>query len=86
MEPELLINDILIVDPAIPPKPGNFVVAKIKESDEVIVRRYKQLSASIITPKFELLAVNPHWASIQNNEETKCRLLGTVVSLNRKFL
>jgi SOS-response transcriptional repressor LexA len=76
---------VLIIDPNQSPKLGDFVIAKVEDSKEVIVRRYKQLTAIKNANKFELIAVNTHWGSLQNNDDVKCELLGTVVSLNRKL-
>ncbi|STX50179.1 phage repressor [Legionella busanensis] len=85
MEPELKIGDILIVDPDVEPKPGNFVVAQL-DGEEIFIRRFKQLTTFKSLSRFELLAINMHWATIQITEEIPCRILGTVVNLNRSLI
>ena len=85
MEPELRLNDILIIDPDKTPTPGCFVVAKIGENNEVIIRRYKQLSAVTTAQEFELLAINDNWADLRNGAEIICSLIGTVCGLLRNF-
>ena len=82
MEPELRRHDILFIDPDKMPIPGSFVVAKVENTPEVIVRRYKQLCVSQNIQEFELLALNKHWADIRE----KCTLVGTVCGLQRALL
>ena len=85
MEPELKRQDILIVDPDKEATPGCFVLARIVHDHQVIVRRYKQLSASMPTKEFELLPLNENWPCIQSSR-IQCKLLGSVCSLYRNFL
>lgn len=81
MVPELKLNDVLIIDPDKKPHPGQFAVARVGENSDVIVRRYKQLSASTDNQQFELLAENKHWADVKDS--TQCQLVGTVCGLIR---
>ena len=85
MRPELKIHDVLIVDPDQAPNPGNFVVAKLEDDDEVIVRRYRQLSAVKKTHEFELLAMNDAWASIRVDSAGKSTMIGAVITLMRRL-
>ncbi|WP_419420733.1 helix-turn-helix domain-containing protein [Legionella sp. D16C41] len=86
MIPEFRVGDILIVDPQILPKPGDFIVAQLNEDKEILIRKYKQLSATKINPEFELIALNEDWAKISVNSDLNINIIGTVVSLNRIFL
>ena len=86
MEPELRLNDVLIINPDATPKPGNFVVVTSDDNPEVIIRRYKQLSISKSTQQFELLATNKNWPDIQSHEIVGCKILGTVFYLNRQVI
>jgi SOS-response transcriptional repressor LexA len=81
MAPELKLNDVLIIDPDKLPQPGQFVVARIAENSEVIVRRYKQLSAAQNNQQFELLAENKHWADVKDS--ALCNLVGAVCGFIR---
>ncbi len=81
MDPELKRGDILIVDPEQEPKPGGFVVAKLVDSGEVIVRRYRQLS--VVNRECELLAVNMAWAGVRIDGLNKGEIIGSVISLIR---
>ncbi len=83
MTPEFRVNDVLIIDPDTTPNPGDFVVAKLDSDNEVIIRKYKQLSASKTSPAFELIALNEDWASVRVDPDTSCELVGAVISLNR---
>lgn len=64
MNPELRINDLLLVSLNVNPSPGNFVVALINGAEAVIVRRYKQLSVNKNFQSFELKAENDNWGNI----------------------
>lgn len=84
MMPEFRINDVIIVDPDTSPKPGDFVVALIEGEQEVIVRKYKQLSASKEVEQFELIALNQDWADIRvGPSEMQAQIIGCGVSLVR---
>ncbi|AMV15263.1 TPA: helix-turn-helix domain-containing protein [Legionella pneumophila] len=86
MVPEFRINDVLIVDPDTNPKPGDFVVALIEGEQEVIVRKYKQLSASKEVRQFELIALNEDWADIRVGfNELQAQVVGRGVSLIRSL-
>ncbi|WP_131778508.1 helix-turn-helix domain-containing protein [Legionella bozemanae] len=86
MIPEIRANDVLIVDPDIKPKPGDFVMALLEGDESVIIRKYKQLSASKNTPEYELIALNNDWADIHvDSNEVQARFIGCIVSLVRNF-
>ncbi len=83
MIPEFRVNDVLIIDPDTTPNPGDFVVAKLDTDNEVIIRKYKQLSASKTSPVFELISLNEDWACVRVDPDISCELIGAVISLNR---
>lgn len=64
MTPEFKINDVLVIEPDATPKPGDYVVALLKCEQEILIRKYKQLSAAQEVKAFELAALNDNWASI----------------------
>ncbi|VEB33683.1 S24 family peptidase [Legionella cherrii] len=78
MAPELKIGDILIVDPDQSIRPGGVVVACKQGNSEVIVRRYKQLSATHPTQEYELMAVNENWANILVTQSYEHKIIGIV--------
>lgn len=69
MHPDLKINDLVIVNPDDTPQPGNLVAARIEEGEGVVIRSYKQLSVLKEFQEYELLAINPAWASIRINSD-----------------
>ncbi|MFO2972769.1 S24 family peptidase, partial [Legionella pneumophila serogroup 10] len=83
MKPTLLPNDILIVSVNNKPKPGGFVVAKLDDHKEVIVRQYKQLTISDEFQEYELLSVNENWGNIHVTNKLKCKIEGVVVAYLR---
>ena len=86
MIPEFRANDVLIIDPDTTPKPGDFVVALIEGEQEVIVRKYKQLSASKEARQYELIALNEDWADIRvGSNEIQAQIIGCGVSVIRKL-
>ena len=83
MDPELKRNDILIVDPDHELSPGGFVVAKLKDNNEVIVRRYRQLS--VVNSECELLPVNMAWAGVHIDNRDGSKIIGSVINLIRSL-
>lgn len=84
MMPEFRINDVIVVDPDTSPKPGDFVVAWIEGEQEVIIRKYKQLSASKESQQFELIALNEDWANIRvGSSDMQAQIIGCGASLIR---
>lgn len=83
MSPELKVKDVVVVDPHTQPNPGDFVVAKLEQDSEIIIRKYKQLSAAKSALEFELIALNPDWANVHVGAETNGNIIGTLVSLTR---
>lgn len=85
MSPELLINDIVIIDPEQSHKPGNLVLACRLNAQEILVRRYKQISVDISNPEFELIANNSNWANIKLPSLSKFKILGVVTGIMRNL-
>ena len=77
MMPELRVNDVLVIDPAVSPKPGDFVVATVVGKDDAIVCQYRQLSYT--SPEFDLMTLNENWPNININENVKVEIVGKVV-------
>lgn len=83
MAPELKIGDVLIVDPEQATRPGGLVVACLHDSSEVVVRRYKQLSAANPKQEYELIAINENWASVQASQACGHKIIGVVLAFIR---
>lgn len=86
MIPEIRVNDVLIVVPDIQRRPGDFVVALLESEQSVIIRKYKQLSATRDAQQYELVALNEDWADIRvDSSDVAAQIIGCGVSLIRSL-
>ncbi len=85
MSPELKEGDVLIVDPDQSLRPGGLVVAKHQDSMEVIIRRYKQLSADNLAQEFELNPINDNWAGVRVEQSRNYQIIGIVLAFFRSI-
>lgn len=83
MTPEIRLSDVLVIDPAISPRPGDFVVVKLADKLEVIVCQYKKLSYT--SPEIELLTLNDNWPNIKVKDDCILYVIGTVVQNIRGY-
>lgn len=83
MMPEFRLNDTLVIDPSLQPKPGNYVVVRMVGKSEVIICQYKKLSYS--SPEFELLTLNDNWPNINAADDIKVEIIGVVVQCIRNL-
>lgn len=83
MSLEIRVNDVLIVDPTILPKPGDFVTVQIKGKSDAIVCQYKKISYT--SHEFELLTLNDKWPNITVNESLQVNIVGKVVQNIRQY-
>lgn len=79
MSPELKVGDVVIVDPDQSIRPGGLVIACKHDDKEVIVRRYRQLSAAYPTREYELIPVNANWANIRVSQTCEHKIVGIVL-------
>ncbi len=77
MSPDIFVNDIAIVTPSVKPSPGNFVLAFLKESSKVVIRRYTLPTIG----EFELAPSNQDWPTYK--ESPSIKIIGTIVELRR---
>lgn len=83
MTPEIRVNDVLVIDPAIPPKPGDYVVVKVTNKSETIVCQYKKLSYA--SAEFELLTLNDNWPNIKVADALEIEIIGKVMQMIRLY-
>lgn len=83
MIPDIKVNDILVIDPAISPEPGDFVLAKLANKPEAIVCQYKKLSYT--SDEFELLTLNENWPNIKVKDDYGLEIIGTVLQNIRGY-
>ena len=78
MSPALMENDILIIDPDTAARPGSWVVVQLASEHDVVVRKFRQLSASKEFSTYELMVDNPNWANIKIESENQGKVIGVV--------
>ena len=83
MIPEFLMNDLLVIDPSVPPKPGDFVAVQVTGKMEAIICQYKKLSYTL--SEFELLTLNDKWPNITVDESDQVKMIGKVVMNIRSY-
>ncbi|HAT2126356.1 TPA: helix-turn-helix domain-containing protein [Legionella pneumophila] len=83
MIPEIRVHDVLVVEPAIFPEPGDYVAVKIGNKSEVIICQYKKLSYT--SSDFELLTLNDNWPDIRIEHGTVAEIIGKVVQNIRSY-
>jgi SOS-response transcriptional repressor LexA len=83
MQPEFQPGDRIIVDPAVKPIPGDFVVAKNGE-EEATFKKYRPQGVDASGESvFELVALNEDYPSMRS-DVTPMRIIGTMVE-HRKY-
>lgn len=85
MEPDFREGDRIIVDPAVRPRPGDFVVAKVRPAEEATFKRYttpKQTKRGRLV--VELVPLNPAYPVLTMSGPDD-EIVGTVVEHHRYF-
>lgn len=75
MLPRFNDGDVIIIDPAIEPIPGDFVVAKIRAQEEATFKQYRRKSPK----EYELRALNPDYETLTVTSKTGGMIIGPVV-------
>lgn len=82
MSPEILEGDILIIDPALKPEPGKYVLATINAENKAIIRKYRQPNKDA----FELVCFNEDWPHYQaKSNDPQIKIIGVVAELRRSM-
>lgn len=82
MLPEFNPGDRVIIDPAIRPQPGDYVVAKNGE-EEATFKKYRLRSINEQGAEvFELVPLNPDYPSIRS-DEVPIKIVGTMVEVRK---
>ena len=74
--PKIRVNDMLVIDPAMSPKPGDYVGINVDSKSEVIICRYKK--SSYTSSEFGLLTLN-NWPNIKVSDGVEVEIIGKVV-------
>jgi SOS-response transcriptional repressor LexA len=84
MEPEFLAGDKVIIDPTVPPRPGDFVVAKRDNDQEATFKRFRLRSQDEEgRDVIELKPVNPDWPTLMIDRDNPGHIVGTMVEHRR---
>lgn len=83
MLPQFKEGDIVIVDPAITPQPGDFVVAKNAEQEAAFKKYRPRGNNEQGKLVFELTALNPDYPTLRSDID-HCRVVGVMVE-HRQF-
>ena len=83
MMPEIRVNDVLVIDPAMSPKPGDYVGVNVDGKSEVIICQYKKLSYT--SSEFELLTLNDNWPNIKMADGLEIKIIGKVIQKIRTY-
>lgn len=75
MMPRFNDGDVIIVDPAIEPVPGDMVVAKIRAQEEATFKQYRRKSPK----EYELRALNEDYETITVTSKTGGMIIGPMV-------
>ena len=81
MQPEFNSGDVVIVDGALEPRPGNYVIAYLTQKKQTVLRKYGEADGCL----FQLLANNELWATINVKQPDEFELIGVIVEI-RKYL
>ncbi len=82
MEPEFREGDRVIVDPAVSPLPGDFVVAKLDDAHEATFKKYRPLGTGK-GAAIELVALNPDWPALRIDGRNPGRIVATMIEHHR---
>lgn len=84
MESEFSEGDKIIVDPAIAPQPGDFVVAKLEDEEEATFKKYRPRGVDGAgRPIIDLVPLNEDWPVLRIDAAHRGRVIGTVVEQRR---
>lgn len=89
MEPDFLAGDIIVIDPTIHPRPGDFVVARVDQHVSYSAERaFKKFRPKGVNENgidvFELVPLNPDYPTIRSDRQP-CAIIGVMVEHRRKY-
>lgn len=78
-------GDIIIIDPEIKPKPGDYVVAFLEQEGKSTFKKFRSRGNSKQgTPVFELVPLNPDYPTITIDEYYPGRIVGTMMEYRKR--
>lgn len=90
MEPEFHAGEIVIVDPSIEPKDGDFVIAAIEEEGQkqggvLTFHQYRTRGHYRERLVYDLVPLNPSYRTKTVGSHSPGRIIGTVIEHRRRF-
>ncbi len=84
MTPDFQPGDRVIIDPAVPPRPGDFVVAKLEREESATFKKYRlRRQDDRGREVIDLVPLNPDWPTLTLDEDNPGRIVGTMVEHRR---
>lgn len=78
-------GDVVIIDPMVKPQPGDYVVAKLDRDSAATFKKYRARgSGANGEPIFELVPLNPDFATITVSSDNPGRIIGTMMEHRRR--
>jgi len=85
MEPEFQAGDVIIVDPNIQPRPGDFVVAKLDGEEKATFKKYRDRGSDQDgTRVIELVPSNPDYPTLRIDSRNPGKIIATMVEHRRR--
>lgn len=81
MQPEITLDDILVIDPDETIVPGDIVVAKLDSAEEVIIRKYRLKDNNTV----ELIPLNQDWPTTVITQDNPGRVIGKLIEKRQKY-
>jgi SOS-response transcriptional repressor LexA len=86
MAPAFQPGDVVVIDPALTPRPGDHVAVRMAHDNEVLFRRYHQRKEQSTGRDYaELAPVNPAWPTLVLDWGNPGEVLGAMVEHRRAF-
>ncbi|AHX12915.1 Cro/Cl family transcriptional regulator [Dyella jiangningensis] len=85
MEPEFQQGDVIIVDPNVAPRPGDFVVAKLDDAEKATFKKYRDRGLDRDGNRMiELAPLNPDFPTLFIDADRPGRIIGTMIEHRRR--
>lgn len=81
MQPDFWVDDLVVVDAQLSPKPSNYVLVYLIGKKQCVLRKYGETNECL----FQLLASNELWATVSVKQKDEVELIGVVIE-HRRFL
>ncbi len=80
MEPEFVEGDVIIINPHIEARPGDFVIIRNEDNDEATFKQLKKYGHTVV-----LHPLNPKYEDIELKRGHGYRIVGKVVKKEKRY-